>query len=302
MESPLVSILIPSYNPSYFDLALRSATGQSYKNIEIIVSDDCPTNEIFNIIKQYSTGSMIRYERNPNPDGVGYNNCVNLLRLARGEYVKFLLDDDILMPFCVQYMVDGFLAHQNIAPRLITSERWFIDEDNRFIKTNTISSASLPVITEAAGEHFMATRLQNIIGEFSTAMWRREDSFAKNGHPLFSKIGDKVIDALTDVAMWINLARLGPVLYVSLPLSCFRIHGKSSTAAKGSPSHYKIYTDWELIVDHALENGTISAIEASHSYSTLERMYRQNESAVWSLKGHGERLGKKIMSMTAQSG
>jgi cellulose synthase/poly-beta-1,6-N-acetylglucosamine synthase-like glycosyltransferase len=41
-QQPLVSVIIPAYNrPAYLKEAIESAVGQSYQNIEIIVSDDC---------------------------------------------------------------------------------------------------------------------------------------------------------------------------------------------------------------------------------------------------------------------
>lgn len=297
MNPPLVSILIPSYKPKYFELTLKSAIGQSYENIEIIVSDDCPDNSIEKIVNRYISVAPICYQRNPNPDGLGTNNCINCMRVANGDYVKFLFDDDVLMPFAVQYMVEAFVNYQAINPSLVVSERWFIDSNNRYRGTNRFPAEGVVDISEFAGERYLATVMQNKLGEFSTAMWRRKDSFDSDGNPLFVKINGHDIGGLTDVAMWINLAYRGRVLYVALPLSCFRHHDDSNTANKVGKNHYKIYTDWEIIVDQALAKKIITVEEALASYKALALAYKNNEAVVTSLQGHSERLTRRISHM-----
>lgn len=53
IKSPLVSIVVPTYKPRYFEAALQSALLQTYQNIEILISDDCPTQDIQDILSRY---------------------------------------------------------------------------------------------------------------------------------------------------------------------------------------------------------------------------------------------------------
>jgi glycosyltransferase involved in cell wall biosynthesis len=103
-----VSICIPSYKATHFKECLTSAIAQTYKNIEIIVSDDCPNDDIKCICEQFN--GQVRYIRNPNPGGSGRNNINHLCAISRGEYLKFLFDDDILNPFCVHNLVESLDA------------------------------------------------------------------------------------------------------------------------------------------------------------------------------------------------
>jgi glycosyltransferase involved in cell wall biosynthesis len=294
MNQPLVSILIPSYKPKHFEFALKSAIGQSYENIEIVVSDDCPDDSIEKIVNRYSSLQRIKYYKNPSPDGLGTNNTINCLHLASGEFVKFLFDDDVLMPFAVQYMVEAFINNKSMNPRLVVSERWFIDSESCFCGTNRFPVETLTDITEFASLRFMAIFMGNRLGEFSTAMWRREDSFDNDGQPLFNGINGHSIEWLIDVAMWVNLSSFGKVLYIALPLSCFRIHAGSNTSNTGGKNRHKIYTEWEVVVDQALEINVVTAEEALVSYNTLAAAYRSREGIETSLTGHAERLIKKI--------
>jgi hypothetical protein len=97
--------------------------------------------------------------------------------------------------------------------------------------------------------------------------------------------------------MWINLAKLGRVLYIDLPLSCFRLHDASNTSNKEGKGRCTIYTDWEVIVDQALAAGSITKSEALESYRKLEFLFRENMEAEKSLYDHAERLALKISAM-----
>lgn len=290
MTLPLVSILIPSYKSKYFEVALKSAIAQSYENIEIVVSDDCPDDSIYKIVDKYNKLKDIVYKKNPNPDGIGHNNITNCLKLARGEYVKFLFDDDVLMPFCVEYMVDAFSIKKDLNPRLVVSERWFIDSAHRYLKTNRLPVDSLSDITKFSDYRFMAINLKNMLGEFTTAMWRREDSFDKDGSPIFLTLNGQKVTALVDVAMWINLAKIGPVFYIPLPLSCFRIHNQSNSSSKMSDWYYTLCTDWEIVIEQAFAIGAIDHKELKNSFRKLLKLYKSRESTVPSLQGYSELL------------
>lgn len=57
---PLVSVIIPNFNHArYLPERIDSVLGQTYKNIEVIILDDCSTDNSRNIIKQYSKSPQI---------------------------------------------------------------------------------------------------------------------------------------------------------------------------------------------------------------------------------------------------
>ncbi|MEO1427846.1 MAG: glycosyltransferase family 2 protein [Cyanobacteria bacterium J06632_19] len=94
INQPLVSIITPTYNrPEYLKVALTSAVGQTYKNIEVIVSDNCSPENPESIIESFED-SRIRFFRNQSNLGM-FANTMNAFKKARGKYVACLLDDDI---------------------------------------------------------------------------------------------------------------------------------------------------------------------------------------------------------------
>ena len=94
----LVSIVIPAYKPQFFEKALMSAMLQQYDAIEIVVCDDCRSDAIASIVEHNRSKSRfpIRYFHNPVPL-LEPGNLARGISEARGEYVKFLYDDDLLM-------------------------------------------------------------------------------------------------------------------------------------------------------------------------------------------------------------
>jgi glycosyltransferase involved in cell wall biosynthesis len=102
---------------------LDSALEQTWPNTEIILSDDGKTDEVRRICADYEP--RVQYVRNPNPEISGYNNARHLCHLARGKYLKFQLDDDLLHPECIRLMVAAMErtgAHLAFPPRRLIDE------------------------------------------------------------------------------------------------------------------------------------------------------------------------------------
>ena len=95
--NPLISIIIPVYNTEkHLEKCLESVLNQTYKNIEIIVVNDCSPDNSEEIIKSYiQKDDRIIYLKNPTNAGTHETRKAGVLQ-ARGEYVLFLDSDDWL--------------------------------------------------------------------------------------------------------------------------------------------------------------------------------------------------------------
>ena len=95
--APHVSVLIPTYNGARFVAeTIRSVLDQTYSDFELIVGDDGSADATVEIVRDLTYGDpraqVLVYDRN-----IGSFNSVNrLYALARGTYVKYLLQDDLL--------------------------------------------------------------------------------------------------------------------------------------------------------------------------------------------------------------
>lgn len=101
MDNPLVTIGIPTYNRAEKTLpaTLQSAVAQTYPNIQILVSDNCSSDNTEQVVR--SIGAKIKYIRQA--ENLGLNGNLNqCLTHASGDYILLLHDDDLIDPDFVE--------------------------------------------------------------------------------------------------------------------------------------------------------------------------------------------------------
>ena len=91
----LVSIIMPSYNTGRFiSETIESILAQSYSNWELIIVDDCSTDNTDDVVGQYLADSRIRYLKNETNSGAAVSRN-RALREAKGKWIAFLDSDDL---------------------------------------------------------------------------------------------------------------------------------------------------------------------------------------------------------------
>src|SRR5437868_456309 len=92
---PIVSVVVPNYNHARFlRKRIDSVLGQTYQDFELILMDDCSTDESRSIIEEYAREARIRIELNEENSGSTFKQWNKGVRLARGEYVWIAESDD----------------------------------------------------------------------------------------------------------------------------------------------------------------------------------------------------------------
>jgi len=105
---------MPAYNSSnYISESIQSVLFQSYTNWELLILDDCSTDNTVEIIEKYAD-KRIRLFRNTCNRGI-VNARNELFKKAGGDYIAFLDSDDISDPNRFQVQVDFFLKNPHIA-------------------------------------------------------------------------------------------------------------------------------------------------------------------------------------------
>ncbi len=94
----LVSIIMPSYNTAdYIGASIRSVQAQTYSNWELIIVDDCSTDNTDAVVAQFLDDKRIRYLKNDHNSGAALSRN-RALGEARGEWIAFLDSDDLWAP------------------------------------------------------------------------------------------------------------------------------------------------------------------------------------------------------------
>ncbi|MGV0104106.1 Glycosyltransferase 2-like domain-containing protein [Nostoc sp. DSM 114160] len=233
--NPLVSICIPTYNGERFIAeAINSVLGQTYTNIEIILSDDNSTDRTVEIAKSFNQELSFDFsilEHTQYGLSHNWNFCISK---AQGKYIKFLFQDDLLEPTAIEEMVD--LAEQDEEIGLVFSPRTLFTNightvyDSNFLihhEAKDVHKAWSTLKTIQSGQQLLLDpnildNPINKIGEPSTVLIRK-DVFEKVGlfNPEFCQ--------LVDFEMWLRIMSQYKVGFVDQVLSHFRIHPEQQT-------------------------------------------------------------------------
>ena len=101
----LLSICIPTYNrPEHLKNCLNSICAQKSRNFEVCISDNASNVDINKIIKPFKKKIKIRYRRNKKNMGLAMN-VYNVALMAKGKFIWFLGDDDLVTNNSVIYLL-----------------------------------------------------------------------------------------------------------------------------------------------------------------------------------------------------
>lgn len=138
-QTLLVTIALATYNgEKYLREQLDSLYNQSYKNIEIVVSDDCSTDCTVAILEEYKKEYGLRYSVNDNNCGF-VKNFENALKMCKGDYIALCDQDDIWFPEKIEILVNEIKDYS-----LICSDAVIIDSygnkvaESMYLHTNRI--------------------------------------------------------------------------------------------------------------------------------------------------------------------
>lgn len=131
---PLVSIIVITYNSSKYVIeTLESAKAQTYQNIELIVSDDCSTDNTVEMCmiwieknkERFARTELITVEKNT---GIAAN-CNRGLEVSHGDWVKCIAGDDILLKSCININYELSKIHNS---SFFFSKMAYLNDDLKF--------------------------------------------------------------------------------------------------------------------------------------------------------------------------
>ncbi len=275
---PLVSLCIPTFNGEEFIAeTLCSALSQTYPYIQILVSDDSSTDRTLEIVKFFQNNNnsveflIIQHQRYGLAGN--WNFCISQ---AKGKYIKFLMQDDLLEPECIEKMVN--LAEQDDEVGLVFSPRDMImsksaesDPASQFVyegcrdlhkawtKLKPIQSSQELL----ADPKFLDTPPLNKIGEPSTVLIRKD---------VFERLSnfDPQLQQLIDLDMWFRIIGNYKIGFVNKTLSYFRIHPRQAsrtnfTNGESSKDSQRFYTKM-------LSSSEYSFLSAAHKHLISNRL------------------------------
>jgi glycosyltransferase involved in cell wall biosynthesis len=225
--APKISVCIPVYNGSnYIAESIESVLAQTYKDFELIVVDNCSTDNTKEIVSNFHD-PRLNYIRNKKNFGivVNHNRC---LELAKGEYVCIWHHDDVMLPDNLKFKVN--LLDEQPEVGFVHSNLIIIDDKGEVVA---------PEIWYEGSRH-------DYIEDGLTA-FKKYLSYLPYGASLFigsvlarrscyEKVGQFSVELpyCLDSEMWLRMMLFYKIACIGTPLVKYRVHQTTASSKKGN--------------------------------------------------------------------
>lgn len=212
MENPLVSIITPSFNSEKFIAeTIKSIQNQTYSNWEMIIMDDCSTDNSFSIIKEMALNdNRIQFFRLEKNSGTGIARNLALSK-SKGKYIAFVDSDDLWKPEKLKKQIDFLL--KNKLPFTFTFYEC-IDEEGKSVNKRVEAPRNL-----SYRQLFFCNYVGNLTGIYDV--------------DYFGKIAISSTRKRQDWMMWLTvLKKIKTAQPIPESLAYYRIRENSISASK----------------------------------------------------------------------
>ena len=215
---PLVSVICSSYNhEAYVVEALNSVINQNYPKIELLIADDCSTDDSVSVIQNWlKDNPTIHFVSNQKNLG-NTQTFNNLARIAKGEYIIDLAADDVLLENCIAKQIETFQNSNYSNLGIVYGNLIEIDANGNFIG-NYYTEEDQP----KSGDIY-----KMVIGR-STKICSVTSMVKKS---VFEKLGyyNESL-AYEDLDLWVRVSRKHAFEYIPMVLAKKRILSNSLSA------------------------------------------------------------------------
>ncbi|MGE5095276.1 MAG: glycosyltransferase family 2 protein [Betaproteobacteria bacterium] len=278
---PLVSILIRTVDrPSWLREALASCANQTYANLEVVVVEDGPENSR-GIVESFGDRLRIRYHATGQP--VGRARAGNLaLEQARGEWLNFLDDDDVLFADHVEVLVEAATRSRAAGAYALAWETYTdVDRDSgRYREVLHITRHHQPFDRLTLWHHNYLP-IQAVL--FHRRLYERHGGFAED------------MDQLEDWNLWTRYTLEDALVMVAKTTSKYRV-----------PSDMRLAAGRQALLDRAyaeaLERQRRMQVTFSpREISEMAEAYARRQTVVMVTRGDLRRLvrASRVMSRIA---
>lgn len=156
-NTPLVSVLMPAYNCGKFvQHAIQSILNQTYTHWELLIADDCSTDDTKKVAESFSDPRIKFYHNTTNQ---GYLKTWNkLAALAKGEYITFQDADDYCSPNRIELLYNYMVQHTDCGA-CGSNYVWVSEEDVELKRSDFSLNHTAIVEAMPARYHFIGSAL-----------------------------------------------------------------------------------------------------------------------------------------------
>lgn len=237
----LVSIIVPNYNHEpYLRERLESIYNQTYKNYEVILLDDCSSDNSVSILKEYQEkySNCTKLYLNEKGSGSGFKQWQKGISLAQGDLIWIAESDD----YCEKNFLEKMINFFNDESVMLAFSRSVFVQDNEVINTTDDYLRDIEGLDWK--ESFCITgneivkkgfAIKNIIPNVSSAVFRNIKSFSPDVIELW-----RDLKLCGDWVFYLSLLKGGILAYTCETTNYYRVHKKStSLKIQKEPRYYR---------------------------------------------------------------
>lgn len=215
----MVSAIIPNYNHApYLNKRIDSVLNQTYTDFELIILDDCSTDNSREVIEEYRNNNKVSHiVYNTENSGSTFKQWDKGIQLAKGEYIWIAESDDWCEITFVETIMNGLEKEKNCVVGYCQS--YCITDNNNKIK---FQSNHIFLEEYVEGKKFIKDFIlsRNPIFNAGMAVWKREVYFKISKEYTKYKLSG-------DYLFWIELCMYGDVFISGRLLNYLRMHGEN---------------------------------------------------------------------------
>lgn len=225
-SKPLVSVIVPSYNHAPFlTRRLDSILNQTFRDSELIVLDDCSTDNSRDILQDYANRFPMQLVLNEKNSGSPFAQWRRGAFLAKGRYLWIAESDDEADPELLETLVKVMIKHPEVGLAYCQSYR--IDADNTRFNTCDYYTDNLDP------KRWKSDFVNNGVNE--VAQWLIQHNTVPNASAVLVR-RDVFLEASEDAEhyllcgdwrTWARVLLASDVAFVAEPLNHFRTHATS---------------------------------------------------------------------------
>lgn len=233
-ENPKVTAILLCYNHERFVRdCLQSVLDQTYKNIQVIIMDDCSRDSSPSVIREWIASRNLDWMFIPHNENQGICRTINeALRAAQGEFISIVSVDDVWLPEKTERQVE-LMLRSSADVGVVYSDALQIDEAGNLLPETVMESAGHADHPSGDVEE---TLCRGCFVPALTPLTRRR---------CYKEVGfyDESL-FMEDWDMWLRISRQYQFAYCETPLAKYRIVSTSlmrTSAGKVADSAFEIF-------------------------------------------------------------
>lgn len=219
---PKVSIIVPNYNHAPFlRQRIDSILAQTFQDFELILLDDCSTDDSRSVLSSYSENPHVRaIHFNRKNSGSTFKQWNKGVRLARGEYVWIAESDDYADRHFLERLTTVLDSKPQVA--FVSCRSWQVDGGAKvtgYADDGVLHWRRYATGAEADGREECENYLVHVsvVCNASSVLFRKSAYDHAGG-------ADETLRLAGDRKLWAGMALTGRIIYLKEPLNYYRVH------------------------------------------------------------------------------